>query len=181
MKNILLVIVLSVLLTGEVSMAENSTLYGIDVTTIEGQPTSLEAYRGKVLLIVNVASKCGFTKQYAPLQELYEKYREQGFEILGFPANNFMGQEPGSDEDIQSFCTLNYGVTFPMFSKLSVKGDDQHPLYQLLTNDKEFGGKITWNFNKFLIGRDGQLINRFGSRESPDSSDVIEAVEAALQ
>jgi len=153
-------------------------------TTIDGDTVSLGQYRGSVLLIVNVASRCGNTPQYEGLQTLYETYRDRGFRVLGFPANNFGGQEPGSDEEIKEFCTTTYAVTFDMFSKLSVAGDDQHPLYRFLTSEKEnpgFGGKITWNFEKFLIGRDGTVVARFSPKTTPLSPEVVSAVEAALR
>jgi len=134
-------------------------------------------------MIVNTASKCGFTYQYEGLEKLYETYKDSGLVILGFPANNFLKQEPGSDEEITSFCRLNYGVTFPMFSKISVKGKDIHPLYKHLTSKDaghEFGGKISWNFNKILISRDGKIINRYGSKVKPESDKIIKAIEDAL-
>ncbi|MCF7855530.1 MAG: glutathione peroxidase [Candidatus Pacebacteria bacterium] len=158
-------------------------LYQFEMNTIDGERVKLETFRGHVLLIVNVASKCGFTKQYAGLQELYQKYGDRGLVVLGVPANDFMRQEPGSNAEIKQFCSLNYGVTFPMFAKISVKGRNQHPLYAYLTDKKrhpEYGGKITWNFNKFLISRDGRVIGRFGSRVKPLSTDLTQAVEAAL-
>lgn len=166
--------------TKEVPM---NTFYDIEVNTIAGEPVRMEQYKGKVLLIVNTASKCGFTGQYDGLQKLYETYQDRGLVILGFPSNNFMGQEPGTNEEIQSFCTLNYGVTFPLFEKIDVKGKGQHSLYSYLTSKKtnpEFSGKISWNFNKFLISSDGQIINRFGSRTKPDDSDLMEAIEKEL-
>ncbi|OGV59873.1 MAG: glutathione peroxidase [Lentisphaerae bacterium RIFOXYC12_FULL_60_16] len=159
------------------------TILDFTVTAIDGTSLPLNHYKGKVLLIVNVASKCGFTKQYAGLQKLYETHRDRGLLILGFPANNFKEQEPGTDADIQQFCSRTYGVTFPMFSKISVAGDDMHPLYRFLTDpstNPDHAGKISWNFNKFLIGRDGRILNRFGSRTEPEDPDLIQAVEAAL-
>jgi glutathione peroxidase len=159
------------------------SVHQFKVQDIEGKDVSLAEYADKVLLLVNVASKCGFTGQYAGLQELYEKYRDRGLVVLGFPANNFMGQEPGTNAEIKQFCTLNYGVTFPVFSKISVKGKDQHPLYGFLTDKKtnpEFGGRISWNFNKFLVDRQGRVIGRFGSRDKPMDKKVVEAVEKAL-
>jgi len=152
--------------------------------SIDGKDIALADYKGKVLLIVNVASKCGFTGQYEGLQELYETYKEQGFVILGFPANNFLSQEPGTNAEIRQFCTLNYGVTFPMFAKISVKGKDMHPLYAYLTSTEtnpEFGGAISWNFNKFLVGRDGKIVARFGSRTKPEDRKLVQAVEQAIQ
>jgi glutathione peroxidase len=158
-------------------------VYDFTMKNIDGQEVSLSAYRGKVVLIVNVASRCGYTPQYEGLEKLYLKYKDKGFVILGFPANNFLGQEPGTDQEIKSFCSLKYNVTFPMFSKISVKGSDKHPLYRFLTEKEtnpQFAGEISWNFNKFLIGRDGKVINRFGTRTAPDGKEVVEAVEKAL-
>jgi glutathione peroxidase len=163
-------------------MAQKTAL-DFTMQDIDGNDVALTAYAGKVVMIVNVASKCGFTPQYEGLQELYSRYRDQGFVILGFPANNFMRQEPGTNDEIKTFCTTTYNVEFPMFAKISVKGSDMAPLYQFLTSKEtnpEFGGKITWNFNKFLIGRDGTIINRFATRTEPLAEDVIAAIEAAL-
>jgi len=160
-----------------------TSIYDFTVDDIDGAAVKLEQYRGKVVMIVNVASKCGFTPQYEGLQKLYTTYKDSGLVILGFPANNFMRQEPGSDADIKAFCSMNYGVTFPMFSKISVKGDDQHPLYAYLTSKEanhEFGGGISWNFNKFLVSRDGKIIARFGSRTKPEDAELVEAVKKAL-
>ena len=159
------------------------SVHDLTINSIDGEPVKLSQYRGKVLLIVNVASRCGLTGQYAGLQELFEKYQQQGFTVLGFPANNFHGQEPGTDSEIKQFCTLNYGVTFPLFSKLSVKGDDQHPLYAYLTSEEihpQFGGEITWNFNKFLVSSEGKIIGRFGSQVAPMDETVLIAIEQAL-
>ncbi len=164
-------------------METAKALYEIKVKNIMGIEQSLRDYKGKVLLIVNTASKCGFTKQYDGLQRLYDKYKDRGLEILGFPANNFMYQEPGNDETILNFCRVNFGVNFPLFSKISVRGKNIDPLYKYLT-DKEtnpkFGGKITWNFNKFLISRDGEIIDRFDSKTEPEDPKVISALEQAL-
>lgn len=160
-----------------------SKFYSFTLNDIDGNPVSLSQYHGSVLLVVNVASKCGFTKQYAGLQQLYEKYKDQGFTILGFPANNFMGQEPGTDAEIKQFCTTRFNVTFPMFSKISVKGKQMHPLYQYLTSPQEngeFGKSITWNFNKFLIDKDGKTIGYFGSKTEPSDPQLTEAIEKAL-
>ena len=160
-----------------------ASIYDFTMKDIDGNDVSLATFRGKVVMIVNVASKCGFTKQYAGLQTLYERFRERGLVILGFPANNFLWQEPGTDGEIKQFCSLKFGVTFPMFSKISVKGSDQHPLYRTLTDDKAnpgFGGAISWNFNKFLVDRSGRVVARFGSRTEPEDTSVIEAVEKAL-
>ena len=161
-----------------------TSLYDIDVETIEGKTVAMEFYRGKVLLIVNTASKCGFTGQYEGLQSLFEEFENKGLVILGFPSNDFLRQEPGTNAEIKSFCKLNYGVTFPMFAKIRVKGGDQHPLYTYLTSKQtnpEFGGRITWNFNKFLIARDGRILFRFGSRTKPRDPKLISRLQAALR
>lgn len=164
--------------------AQKESIYHFTVQDIDGREVKLEQYQGKVMLIVNVASKCGFTSQYAGLQRLYDRYRDQGLEILGFPANNFLSQEPGTNDEIKQFCSLNYNVTFPMFAKISVKGDDQAPLYAFLTHPEtnpEFSGGISWNFNKFLIDKKGKIINRFGSSDEPESEKIVQAIEAALK
>ena len=150
---------------------------------IDGVERSLSEFAGKVVLVVNVASKCGFTPQYKGLEAMYQKFRERGFVILGFPTNDFMRQEPGTDAEIKSFCSLTYGVTFPMFSKITVKGKDTHPLFAWLTDKKEnpqFGGKITWNFNKFLFDRTGTLIARFDSKDEPMGDKIPRVVVDAL-
>jgi len=159
------------------------SLYEISAKTIDGKTVTLERYKGQVILVVNVASKCGFTKQYRGLQEIYEKYKGKGFVILGFPSNDFGWQEPGTEADIQSFCSRDYGVTFPMFSKVKTNGKEAHPLYQYLTNKQtnpNFSGRITWNFNKFLIDKNGHVMNRFGSTTDPQDPALIKAIEAAL-
>lgn len=159
------------------------SLYDFTLNDIAGQPVSLSQYRGKVLLIVNVASRCGFTKQYAALQALYERYVDRGLVVLGFPANNFLGQEPGSEAEIHQFCSLNYGVTFPMFAKISVKGKEIHPLYRFLTDKKlhpRHGGSIGWNFAKFLVARDGRILDRFMPITPPDAPRLVKAIEQAL-
>lgn len=164
------------LLVAGISFGES--VYDFSADTITGEPQSLSQYKGRVLLIVNSASRCGFTRQYAGLEELYEQYKDRGLVVLGFPANNFGGQEPGTNEQIQQFCSLRYHVTFPMFGKISVKGGDIHPLYVWLT--AQSGQPVSWNFNKFLIGRDGQLIAHFKSPVAPDSTELTDAVDAAL-
>ncbi|WP_345694298.1 glutathione peroxidase [Fodinibius salicampi] len=164
-------------------MGENNTsVYEFEPTNIDGEVTPLQKYEGKVLLIVNTASECGFTPQYEGLQNIYEKYNDQGFEVLGFPANNFGGQEPGSDEEIKQFCNVNYDVGFPLFSKISVKGEDQHPLFKYLTtaSNPDFTGEIKWNFEKFLIGKDGELVHRFRSDTKPESDEILKAIETSL-
>ena len=171
-------------LAGTVAQQESSPgIYAIPVRGIDGRVTTLEPYRGKAILIVNVASKCGFTPQYAGLQTLHERYRAEGLIVLGFPANDFLRQEPGTDSEIKQFCSLNYGVTFPVFAKISVKGKAMHPLFRFLTakaTNPEHAGRITWNFNKFLIGRDGRVVARFGSRVKPGSDKVAAAIKDAL-
>jgi glutathione peroxidase len=164
--------------------AEARSLYDFALEDIDGNKVSLSQFKGKALLIVNVASRCGYTYQYEGLEALYRRYRDQGLVVLGFPANNFLGQEPGSNEEIKEFCSTTYGVTFPMFSKVSVKGRDIHPLYDYLTSrqtNPSFAGAITWNFNKFLVSRDGRVIGRFRTQQEPGSGEVLEAVEAALR
>ena len=177
-------IILILMLLGGIAMLTATSIYDFTMKSIEGKEVKLESYKGKVLLIVNTASKCGFTKQYDGLQELYKLYEKDGFVVLGFPANNFLHQEPGDNQEIQNFCRLNYGVTFPMFEKISVAGKSIHPLYKYLTDKKanpKVGGKISWNFNKFLISKDGRIINRFGSATTPLDKDVIAAIEEALK
>lgn len=159
-------------------------LYAIPVQRIDGTTTNLSPYKGQVMLIVNVASRCGFTPQYAGLQKLYDTYKDRGLVVLGFPANNFGKQEPGSNEEIKQFCETRFHVTFPLFAKISVKGEDQHPLYKYLTGkdtNPVCAGEIAWNFNKFLIARDGRILARFDSRATPESPDVIKAIEKALE
>jgi len=178
---ILSTVLLSHLFSGGISMKH---FYDFTVKDIMGNEVKLATFQGKVILVVNVASKCGFTPQYEGLQQVYEKYQDHGFVILGFPANNFMSQEPGSNQEIKQFCTLNYGVTFPMFAKISVRGKDIHPLYEFLIGKKtnpKFAGRITWNFNKFLLNRKGECINRYKSKIKPRNPELIEALENALK
>jgi glutathione peroxidase len=156
-------------------------LYSIPLRDIDGKDATLKDYKGKVLLVVNVASKCGLTPQYEQLEKIYLKYKNQGLTIVAFPCNDFLSQEPGSNEEIKSFCSSKYAVTFPLFDKLHVKGSEQHPLYQALTGkDSPFPGEIAWNFGKFLIGRDGKILNRFTPKTKPDDAEVIKAIEAAI-
>ncbi|MBX3265156.1 MAG: glutathione peroxidase [Acidobacteria bacterium] len=158
-------------------------MYEFTMKDIDGNDISLEKYKGNVVMLVNVASRCGLTPQYEGLQAIYDKYKDRGFTVLGFPANNFMGQEPGTEAEIKEFCSLNYNVGFPMFSKISVKGTDQHPLYRFLTHPETnpgFDGDITWNFEKFLADREGKIIARFSPRTVPTDAEVIEKLEAAL-
>ena len=153
------------------------SVYDFPLKTIDGQPLSLAAYAGKVLLLVNVASECGFTSQYTSLQELYETYRERGFVLIGFPANEFGGQEPGTNQQIKNFCTTRFAVTFPMSEKIVVKGESRDPLYAYLT---EQAGEVTWNFNKFLVDRSGKVVCRFDSKVEPLDPKLTKAIEAAL-
>jgi glutathione peroxidase len=153
------------------------------VKDIDGKDVNLSDYRGKVVMIVNVASKCGFTPQYKGLEALYKKYADQGFVIIGFPANNFGHQEPGTDSDIKTFCSSKYDVTFPMMSKISVKGDDKAPLYKFLTEEPtagKFKGDIGWNFTKFVVDRNGNVMARFASAVTPEDPKLVGAVEKAL-
>jgi len=179
-----------------------SEILSIPVKKIDGTETTLGEFSGKALLVVNVASKCGLTPQYEGLEKVYEKYRDQGFEVLGFPANNFLGQEPGTEEEIQEFCASNYDVQFPLFSKISAKGDDQHPLYTELTatrpsadinngdafetklkgfgQTRENASDILWNFEKFLIAKDGSVAARIAPDVTPEDDRVVAAIEAEL-
>ncbi len=157
--------------------------YAFTLNSIDGKPAPLADYKGKVILVVNVASQCGYTPQYSALESIYEKYKDQGFVILGFPANNFGQQEPGTNEEIKTFCTRKYSVTFPIYAKISVKGSYQAPLYAYLTKDTEpaISGDIKWNFTKFLIDRKGNVVQRFEPAVTPDSKEVVSAIEKQLK
>ena len=160
-----------------------SSVYDFTLSSIDGAAAPLASFKGKVVLLVNVASKCGFTPQYAGLEKLYEAYKDKGFVIVGVPANNFGKQEPGTNEEIKTFCSRNYNVTFPMMSKVSVKGEDTTPLYQYLTDksaNPTTGGEIKWNFTKFLIDKKGNVINRFEPAVTPEAAELVKAVEPAL-
>ena len=153
------------------------------LTRLDGTDTSLDDYAGQAVLVVNVASKCGFTRQYAGLEALYERYRDRGFTILGFPCNQFGGQEPGSAEEIAEFCSLTYGVSFPMFDKVDVNGPDRHPLFARLTEAADVTGKagdVTWNFEKFLVSPQGEVVGRFRTKVEPDDPELVAAIEAVL-
>ena len=153
----------------------------IPLKDIDGKETSLKAYKGKVLLIVNVASKCGLTPQYKGLEAIHEKYKDQGFAVLGFPCNQFLSQEPGTNEEIKKFCSDEYKITFPLFDKIDVNGPKRHPLYvELAGKDSPYPGDIKWNFGKFLVGRDGKILKRFEPKIGPESPEVAEAIKAAL-
>lgn len=162
---------------------KEGSIYDIEMARLDGTPEKLADFEGKVVLAVNVASRCGNTPQYAGLQSLYERYGDKGFTILGFPCNQFFGQEPGSAEQIQQFCSKNYGVTFPLFAKLDVKGPKQHELYARLSETPDDSGKsgnVQWNFEKFLIGRDGRVVRRFRPKTQPDDPKVVAAIEGLL-
>jgi len=162
---------------------DEKDIFDFTLNSIDGDPVPLMRFKGKVILLVNVASKCGLTPQYEGLQKLYSKYKDRDFIILGFPANNFLKQEPGTDKEIKSFCSVNYGVEFPIFSKISVKGKNQHPLYKFLTSKETnplFPGKIRWNFEKFIFNRNGEMTGRFHPKVKPDDKQIIELIEKEL-
>jgi glutathione peroxidase len=154
--------------------------FSFKVTDIDGKPRDLAQYRGKAVLIVNTASRCGFTPQYEGLEALYDRYRARGFEVLAFPANDFMGQEPGTNDEIKTFCATRFKTSFPLFAKVSVKGKEMAPLYQWLTTSSPFPGDIPWNFTKFLVAPDGRVVARFGPRTKPEDAEVIAALEPIL-
>ncbi|HUO48144.1 MAG TPA: glutathione peroxidase [Acidimicrobiales bacterium] len=160
-----------------------AAIYDLPIHTLEGEETSLGAHKGQVLLLVNVASRCGLTPQYAGLERLHERYEAQGFSVLGFPCNQFLGQEPGTPEEIASFCSTTYGVTFPLFEKIEVNGPDRHPIYGLLTETADADGQagdVQWNFEKFLVSPEGQVLARFRPGVEPEDAQIVAAVEAAL-
>jgi len=165
------------------SLFAAGSIYDFMLNSIDGKPRPLADFKGKVIFVVNVASRCGFTPQYSALEFIYEKYKDQGFVILGFPANNFGSQEPGTNAEIKKFCSAKYNVTFPMYAKVSVKGDDQTPLYKYLTESANptVAGEIKWNFTKFLVDRDGRVVRRFEPETTPDSPQVTSAIEKALK
>jgi len=165
-----------------VTFENGESVYEFKLNSINGEEIAMSEYEGSVILIVNTASECGYTSQYEGLQNVYDQYKENQFYVLGFPANNFGGQEPGTNEEIQEFCKVNFGVNFPLFSKLSVKGDEIHPLFDYLTNldNADFTGEIGWNFEKFLIDRNGNLLRRFKSSVDPESNELKHAIEQAL-
>jgi glutathione peroxidase len=180
MRRLLCVLaVLPFVLAGEAEAP--TTLLGFTMTRIDGAKQPLSDYEGQVLLVVNVASKCGLTRQYAGLESLYEEYHARGFEVLGFPANDFRAQEPGTDPEIADFCRATYGVEFPMFSKIHVTGPDQHPLYGYLTGlPAPIGGPVEWNFQKYLVDRRGRVVERFTPKREPRDPAIVEAIEALL-
>ncbi len=179
MKIITIIIALVIV---QIAFAEGKgSLYDVPLKDIDGKDTSLKAYQGKVLLVVNVASKCGYTPQYEALEAIQKQYQAKGFTVLGFPCNDFGSQEPGTAEEIKQFCSSKYEVTFPLFEKLHVKGAEQHPLYAVLTGKQSpFPGDIKWNFGKFIISRDGKILARFDSKVKPNSPEMTAAIESAL-
>jgi len=174
---------LGVTIMATTSMFAASSIYEFTLPSIDGKPTPMSSYKGKVMLIVNVASKCGYTPQYSALQAVYEKYQSQGLVVLGFPANNFGAQEPGTNQEIKTFCSTKYSVTFPMFAKVSVKGEDTTALYAYLTTkaNPAVAGEIKWNFTKFLVDKSGNVARRFEPAVKPDSADVTSAIESLLK
>jgi glutathione peroxidase len=165
------------MVSGSISAA--SSIYDFTLPSIDGKPMPLSTYKGRVILMVNVASQCGYTPQYSALEAIYEKYKDRGFVILGFPANNFGAQEPGTNEEIKTFCSIKYKVTFPLYAKVSVKGEDKTPLYQYITRDANpaVAGEIKWNFTKFLVDRSGKVVQRFEPAIAPDSTEMTGAIE----
>jgi glutathione peroxidase len=175
MKKSILILSL-IVASATIAMSQTKTLHDFTVTTLEGETFPLSQLKGKKVMVVNTASKCGLTPQYETLEKLYKQYGGEKFVIIGFPANNFMKQEPGSNDEIREFCTANYGVTFPMMAKISVKGDDIHPLYKWLTSKSENGlvdAEVSWNFQKFLIDEDGKVVDYLKPRDKPDSEKVL--------
>ena len=186
MLKILSVLLLAVFIgvSSPIVFAQSKSVLKFKMKDIDGKDVKLKKYKGDVFLIVNTASQCGYTKQYAGLQTIYSKYQSQGFTVLGFPANNFGGQEPGTEKEIKEFCESKFKVTFPMFAKISVKGDDQHALYKFLTakeTNPNFAGDVSWNFNKFLVNRKGEVVARFSSKDEPESDTVTQAIEKYLK
>lgn len=165
---------------GLLMAAKTTSFYDFTMDDIDGKPVNLSQYKGKALLIVNTASFCGNTPQYTELESLYEQYHDKGFEILAFPANNFGQQEPGTNAEIKGFCLTKYSISFPLFSKISVKGSDKHPLYQYLTEKSPFPGEVEWNFQKYLVDRSGNIVARFPHRMKPSSPEIVQEVERVL-
>lgn len=165
----------------QIITAHAESIYDIKLKDIDGKDTTLAPFKGKTVLIVNVASKCGYTKQYTGLENIYQKYKDKGFVVLGFPCNQFGGQEPGTNEEIKQFCSSKFNVTFPLFDKIDVNGANRHPLYVALAGkDAPFPGDIKWNFNKFLIGKDGKILKRCDSKVAPESEELTKAIEDAI-
>lgn len=180
MKNLSLLFAVILLAMTTPAISQKKSFHDFSVTSIDGKTIDLSVYKGKKVLVVNTASKCGLTPQYSDLQALFEKYSNDDFVIIGFPANNFMNQEPGTDDEIREFCEVNYGVTFPMMSKISVKGDDKHPLYQWLTSEEENGvssSEVTWNFQKYMIDENGKLVDYAEPKVSPLDEKIVSWIE----
>ncbi len=176
-----LAILAAVFLSFATLVRAGGSIYDIPLVDIDGNETTLAQYKGKTLLIVNVASKCGYTKQYKGLEELNEEYKDKGLVVLGFPCNQFGGQEPGTEEDIKEFCSLTFGVSFPMFSKIEVNGPNRHPLYEMLAGEESpFPGRIGWNFSKFLVDGEGEIVARFSSAVTPKSDKLVSAIDKSL-
>ena len=163
---------------GKTDLSKN--IYDLKVRTMEGEEKSLSDYKDKVLLIVNVASRCGYTSQYEGLEKIYQKYKDRGFEVLAFPCNDFGGQEPGTNDEIRTFCESKYNVTFPLFDKIKVLGEEKSPLYARLTENSDPSGDIEWNFEKFIIDKSGNIITRFRSKTKPESEEVTKSIESLL-
>lgn len=179
--SILMIALTAASLFSSSSSNDSANISEFTVKDINLKEVKLSDYNGKVLLIVNVASKCGFTSQYADLQKIYEQYKDRGFEVLGFPCNDFGGQEPGTNEEIKNFCSLNYNVTFPMFDKVHVKGDEKAPLFDFLTDNSVTGkSSIKWNFEKFIVDKEGNIVDRFRSTTKPDSKKIASSIEKEL-
>ena len=182
MRKMIAPLVFSLLFCAAALMAGDKSVYDFTLNSIDGQPTPLSSYKGKVVMLVNVASRCGFTPQYTALESTYEKFKDKGFVIVGIPANNFGAQEPGTNAEIKTFCSRTYKVSFPMYAKISVKGEDKTPLYHYLTEEANSAtnGEIGWNFTKFLVDRSGNVVARFESKIKPDDAGLAQAVEKAL-
>ncbi len=176
-------LLMGLILMTAASLNASTSIYDFTLPSIDGKPMPISEFKGKVILVANVASRCGYTPQYTALESMYEKYKGQGFVVLGFPANNFGQQEPGTNEEIKTFCSRKYNVTFPIYGKVSVKGDDETPLYSYLTKDAgpSVAGEIQWNFTKFLVDRKGQVVQRFAPKITPDSPEVVAAIEKLLK
>ena len=181
MKLILCTLSLFLMMAANLPAKDPAHALDFKMKDIHGKEIALSDFKGDVLLMVNVASECGYTPQYKGLQAIHEKYKDQGFKVIGFPCNQFGRQEPGSNEEILAFCTDRYSVSFPMMSKIDVKGDNQAPLYTYLTSDKEHGGEIRWNFEKFLVGRDGKIVAHYRSSVKPEGPELTGAIEAELK
>jgi len=171
---------IGILSAQEIKKKMDAPIYSFTMKTLEGKERSLADFKGKVMIVVNTASFCGYTPQYKDLEAVYKQYKDKGFIVIGFPANNFGKQEPGKDADIAAFCERNYGVSFPMFSKISVKGDDIHPLYKYLTTETQFKEEIGWNFTKFLVDKNGNVVAKFASKVKPTDQEVLTKIDEVL-